>query len=67
MPAHPLETYLADCAATRATGAATDETAYYPALKDLLDAAGRNAQGQGRGRLARREAEEGGQGARLRV
>ena len=38
MPTHPLETYLADGAATRATGAATDETALYPVLKDLLDA-----------------------------
>src|SRR5919201_1103079 len=40
MPVHPLESYLAACAATRATGAATDETAYYPVLKALLDAAG---------------------------
>jgi Type ISP C-terminal specificity domain/N-6 DNA Methylase len=40
MPNHPLEVYLSGCASTHATGAATDETAYYPALKALLDAAG---------------------------
>lgn len=40
MPNHPLELYLAGCASTHATGAATDETAYYPVLKALLDAAG---------------------------
>jgi hypothetical protein len=37
---NPLEAYLAACAFTRGTGAATDETAFYPALKALLDAAG---------------------------
>jgi hypothetical protein len=37
---HPLETYLQDLAQTRATGANVKELSFYPALKDLLDAAG---------------------------
>ena len=40
MSTHAVEHYLAACAFTRGTGAATDETAFYPALKELLDAAG---------------------------
>jgi len=40
MPIHPFEHYLTGCSNTRATGAATDETAYYSVLKALIDAAG---------------------------
>jgi hypothetical protein len=40
MPKNPVEEYLAGCAIARSTGAATDETAFYPVLKALLDAAG---------------------------
>jgi len=40
MPTHAVEKYLATCSFTHGTGAGTDETAYYPALKSLLDSAG---------------------------
>lgn len=36
----PLATFLADVRATKATGAHTAETSFYPALKALFDAAG---------------------------
>lgn len=36
MSTHPLETYLADCRAIRATGANAPETSFYPALSALL-------------------------------
>jgi hypothetical protein len=36
----PLETYLQDLAQIRASGANVKELSFYPALKDLLDAAG---------------------------
>lgn len=32
----PLETYFAEIAEIRATGAGTKETSYYPALEKLL-------------------------------
>jgi hypothetical protein len=38
----PLATFLADVRATKATGAHTAETSFYPALKMLFDAAGAN-------------------------
>ena len=41
IPVHPLETYLQDLAQTRAAGANVPELSFYPALKDLLDAAGK--------------------------
>ncbi len=37
---HPLETYLAALNGSRSTGAATPETSFYPALKNLLDEIG---------------------------
>jgi hypothetical protein len=37
---HPLETYLQDIAQIRVSGANVKELSFYPALKDLLDAAG---------------------------
>jgi Type ISP C-terminal specificity domain/N-6 DNA Methylase len=37
----PLITYLQEVGATRATGANTPETSFYPAVKQLLDAIGR--------------------------
>ncbi len=37
---HPLETYLRDMAEIRATHAGVSETSYYPALANLLNAAG---------------------------
>jgi hypothetical protein len=37
---HPVETYLADLYHTRSTGAGTAETSFYPALANLLNAAG---------------------------
>ncbi len=37
---HPLETYLRDMAEIRATYAGVSETSYYPALANLLNAAG---------------------------
>lgn len=42
MSIHPLETYLADCYATRATGANAPETSFYPALSTLLNEVGRH-------------------------
>ena len=42
MSAHPLETYLAECRAVRATGANVAETSYYPALAALLNEVGRH-------------------------
>ena len=47
MPKNPVEDYLAGCALTRSTGAATDETAYDSVLKALLDAAGHGLKPQG--------------------
>jgi len=38
---HPLETYLQDLAQIRTSGANVKELSFYPALKDLLDAAGK--------------------------
>lgn len=38
---NPLEKYLKDVAAIRATGAGTDETSYYTPLNNLLDELGR--------------------------
>ncbi len=38
----PLHDYLADLWKTRSTGLATNETAYYPALRDAFNAVGRN-------------------------
>ena len=38
---HPLETFLEDVAQIRATGANVKELSFYPALKDLLDAVGK--------------------------
>jgi hypothetical protein len=40
--ASPLETYLAECRAVRATGANVPETSYYPALSTLLNEVGRH-------------------------
>jgi len=40
--ASPLETYLAECRAVRATGANVQETSYYPALSALLNEVGRH-------------------------
>lgn len=40
MSTHALEKYLTGCSQIYATGAATEETAYYPVLKSLLDSAG---------------------------
>jgi hypothetical protein len=37
---HPLETYLAHVRVIRSSGQAVDETSYYPALSNLLNAAG---------------------------
>jgi hypothetical protein len=37
---HPLETYLAHVRVIRASGQAVDETSYYPALSNLLNAVG---------------------------
>ena len=37
----PLETYLQDLAQVRVSGANVKELSFYPALKDLLDAAGK--------------------------
>ena len=42
MSIHPLETYLTDCLATRATGANAPETSFYPALSALLNEVGRH-------------------------
>lgn len=42
MSVHPLETYLAECHAIRATGANVPETSYYPALSALLNEVGRH-------------------------
>ncbi|MGH8736539.1 MAG: type ISP restriction/modification enzyme [Burkholderiales bacterium] len=42
MTASPLETYLAECRAVRATGANVAETSYYPALSALLNEVGRH-------------------------
>jgi hypothetical protein len=39
---HPLEAYLSELAEIHATGAATGETSYYPALERLLSEVGRN-------------------------
>lgn len=39
---HPLETYLAECRAVRATGANVPETSYYPPLAALLSEVGRH-------------------------
>ena len=36
----PLETYLQELAQIRSTGANVKELSFYPALKELLDAAG---------------------------
>jgi hypothetical protein len=41
MQSHPLEQYLAECRVAHSTRAATPETAYYAALADLLNAAGK--------------------------
>ncbi len=38
---HPLDSYLREIRDIRATGAAVQETSYYPALGTLLNAAGR--------------------------
>jgi hypothetical protein len=38
----PLHEYLADLWKTRSTGLATNETAYYPALRDVFNAVGRD-------------------------
>ena len=38
---HPLETYLAEIAEIKTTGAGTKETSYYPALERLLTEVGR--------------------------
>ena len=38
---HPLDSYLREMRDIRATGAAVQETSYYPALGTLLNAAGR--------------------------
>ena len=38
---NPLETYLQDLAQTRSTGANVKELSFYPAVKDLLDTAGK--------------------------
>ena len=40
MQAHPLEQYLAECRIAHSTKHATPETAFYPALANLLNAAG---------------------------
>lgn len=40
MPNDPVRKYFEECALVRRSGAGTPETAYYPALKELLDAAG---------------------------
>lgn len=42
MSAHPLETYLDECRAVRATGANVPETSYYAALSTLLNEVGRH-------------------------
>ena len=42
MSTHPLETYLAECRAVRATGANVAETSYYPSLSALLNEVGRH-------------------------
>ena len=42
MSIHPLETYLSDCYATRATGANAPETSFYPPLSALLNEVGRH-------------------------
>ena len=39
---HPLEAYLADCHAVRATGANVPETSFYPALSTLFNEVGRH-------------------------
>lgn len=40
MSVHPLETYLTDCHAVRATGANAPETSFYAALSTLLNEVG---------------------------
>src|SRR5271157_5189112 len=40
-PMHPLEIYLQDIAEIRASGVNVKELSFYPALKDLLDAVGK--------------------------
>lgn len=42
MSTHPLETYLDECRAVRATGANVPETSYYAALSALLNEVGRH-------------------------
>ncbi|HTU19552.1 MAG TPA: hypothetical protein VMG10_15940 [Gemmataceae bacterium] len=39
---HPLQTYLRDLHDIRSTGAAVDETSYYPPLANLLNAVGQS-------------------------
>jgi hypothetical protein len=45
----PLETYLQELAQIRSSGANVKELSFYPALKDLLDAAGNELKPKVRG------------------
>ena len=39
---HPLETYLQELRDIRSSGAATDETSFYPALANLFNQIGKD-------------------------